>query len=226
MRAAALSMSVRVIGMGFSYAANILVSRSLGIEAFGEYVIALSWALALTLPAKAGFDNSALRYSSIYLEKEDYPALRGFVRFASLVVLAIALVIGGIILLAGPKLIPVTPATRAWTVLLIPPLALLTLYSVVLRTARRIIGSQIYEQMLRPGLIIAGIATAAIFGIHLSPTSAMGLTTSIFGRRDPAPFRSSSGTCPRSALRPVAELAGRQRPHADAWRGPRADEPD
>jgi len=76
-------MAVRIIGLGLSYAANIMLSRLLGLQAYGEYAIALSWALVLTLPAKAGFDNSALRYSSVYLDRDDLPKLRGFIRFAA-----------------------------------------------------------------------------------------------------------------------------------------------
>ena len=64
MHGAALSVGIRVAGVGLSYAANVLLARLLGVRGYGEYVIALSWALVLTLPAKGGFDNSALRYSS------------------------------------------------------------------------------------------------------------------------------------------------------------------
>ena len=146
-------MTVRIAGLGFSYAANILLSRLLGVQAYGEYAIALSWALVLVLPAKAGFDNSALRYSAIYLERRDFAALRGFVGFASATVCAISLVMVAVTLVAGSRLIPVDGATRAWTALLILPLALLSLYSVVLRTAARIFAAQFYEQMLRPALM-------------------------------------------------------------------------
>ena len=70
--AGARSLTVRVAGLFLSYAANVLLSRLLGAEQYGEYSIALSWALTIALPAKAGFDNSALRYSTIYLENRDH----------------------------------------------------------------------------------------------------------------------------------------------------------
>ena len=175
--AAGASMAVRVAGLGLSYGANILLSRLLGVQAYGEYVIALSWALVLTLPAKAGFDNSALRYSTVYLEREDAARLGGFVRFAAGTVIGISALIALLIVAFGSQFIPVDEQTRTWTALLVPPLALLTLFSVVLRTARRIMAAQFYEQVLRPALVIGGLAVAYAVGLHLSPSSAMALTT-------------------------------------------------
>src|SRR5438270_2805470 len=127
---AALSTALRVAGVVLSYVANILLSRLLGIEAFGEYVIALSWALVLTLAAKAGFDNSALRYSTIYFEKQDFAAWRGFIRFAVAAVTLFSLAIGAFILLAGHGLLPGGSGTRVWAALLVLPLAFLALLSV------------------------------------------------------------------------------------------------
>jgi O-antigen/teichoic acid export membrane protein len=176
MHGAGVSMAVRIAGLGLSYVANILLSRTLGISAYGQYVIALSWALVLTLPAKAGFDNSALRYSTIYLEKENFAALRGFIRVGVAAVILISLAVGTLILTAGSALIPVDEQTRRWTALLILPLALLAFGSAVMRTARRIVSAQFYEQMLRPALIIAGVGAATATGFRLSSGSAMGLT--------------------------------------------------
>jgi O-antigen/teichoic acid export membrane protein len=173
---AGLSMAVRIVGIALSYAANVLLSRTLGVDAYGEYVIALSWALTLTLPAKAGFDNSALRFSTIYLEREDYAGFRGFVRVAAAVIILLSLAIEALIWVAGAELIPVGPGTRAWAALLVLPLALLAFFSVIMRTARRILSSQFYEQILRPGVIIVGIGGMFLTGLRLNAASAMGLT--------------------------------------------------
>lgn len=206
---AGVSIAVRIAGVALSYAANVLLSRTLGLTAYGEYTIALSWALVLTLPAKAGFDISALRYSSVYFEREDFSALRGFVRFASLTVIVIALLIGGLILAAGDHLMPVSPSTRIWAAAMVLPLALLAFYSVILRTLRRILSSQVYEQMLRPALVIAGIAAAAVAGIRLTASSAMALTAAAVALALIAILIAM-----RRALRPQAAHA----PRYDEWR--------
>jgi O-antigen/teichoic acid export membrane protein len=171
-------MSVRLAGLALSYAGNIYLSRLLGVRAFGEYVIALSWALVLMLPAKAGFDNSALRFSSIYFENGDAASLRGFIRVAAGTVAGVSLLLAAIILVAGDRFIPVSANTRAWTAALIPLLALLALFSVVIRTARRVIAAQFYEQVLRPLLLILGVAAATLVAhVRLTPGSALAITT-------------------------------------------------
>lgn len=176
LRNAGFSMALRLIGIALSYLANVLLSRLLGMQAYGEYVIALSWALVLTLAAKAGFDNSALRYSTVYYEKGNFPAWRGFIHFAAAVVTLSSIAIGTLIYLAGQKVIPIEDSTSFWAGLLVLPLALLAFFSVILRTTRRILAAQFYEQILRPTVIVAGAACAALAGIQLSASSAMELT--------------------------------------------------
>jgi O-antigen/teichoic acid export membrane protein len=177
LQGAGISIAVRTFGLALSYAANILLSRSLGVQGFGQYSIALSWVIVLTLPAKAGFDNSALRYCTIYLERADFSALRGFLRFATLTVVAITALLDCVILAAGSHLIPVPSAIRIWMVLLLPPLALTTLYSVVVRTAQQIAAAQFYEQVMRPFLVVAGLSAALVVGVRITLPVAMGLTT-------------------------------------------------
>lgn len=123
LRSAAISIAVRVAGLAFRYAAKFLLSRTLGVRALGEYVIALSWALALVLPAKARFDISALRYASLYFERRDYSALRRFIIFAFGIAAFLSLTIAAIVWDLCPM--PVSAATRTWAAFLIPPLALL-----------------------------------------------------------------------------------------------------
>jgi O-antigen/teichoic acid export membrane protein len=176
LQGAGISMGVRTVGVALSYAANVLLSRSLGLEAFGKFAIALSWALVLALPAKAGFDNSALRYGSIYFDKQEFGALRGFVRFSAVAILVVSSSIGVLIIIAGSRLVPADPVTRAWTAALLVPLALMAFYSVVLRAARWIVSSQLFEQMVRPTVVIVGIAIARLAHFGLTPASAMGLT--------------------------------------------------
>lgn len=174
--AAATSMAVRIAGMALSYLASVLMSRLLGVAQFGQYAIALSWSLVLVLPAKAGFDTSALRYSTIYLQSDDLPALRGFLRFGSLIIVLLAVIIGSILVAIGSRLMPVSLGVRLWSALLILPLALLAFYSVVMRTAHRIVASQLYEQVVRPAFIIVAILATVLAGARLSVEAAMGLT--------------------------------------------------
>lgn len=177
LRGAVESISVRVAGVALSYAATLLLSRLLGVSDYGRYAIALSWVLVLTLPAKAGFDNSSLRYATVYLERGDGSSLRAFIRFAAGTVTALSLGIGLLIYLVGQRIASVDPKLVVWAALMVLPLALLALYSVLMRTAQRVIASQFYEQMLRPALIILAVTGLTLTGEQLDAGHALMITS-------------------------------------------------
>lgn len=177
LRGALESVSVRVAGVVLSYAATLLLSRLLGVSDYGRYAIALSWVLVLTLPAKAGFDNSSLRYATVYLERGDGSSLRAFIRFAAGTVTALSLGIGLLIYLVGQRIASVDPKLVVWAALMVLPLALLALYSVLMRTAQRVIASQFYEQMLRPALIILAVTGLTLTGEQLDAGHALMITS-------------------------------------------------
>ena len=155
----------------------MLLSRLLGLSAYGQYAIALSWVLVLTLPAKAGFDNSTLRYATLYIERGDQPALRGFVRFAVATVLAVSLVMGALIIAGGNLVAKADFDVLLWAGLLVAPLALLALFSALMRASGRILASQAYDQMLRPALLAGLAATLTWTGMRMTSSSALMVTT-------------------------------------------------
>lgn len=170
-------MSIRIGGMALSYLAAVVLSRLLGVSNYGNYAIALSWALVLGLVAKAGFDNSSMRFATIYRERGDARSLRAFIGFGAACILMLSLVIGLSMVLVGGYAANVNQRLLTWTALMVPALALLTFYSVLMRTAHRVTASQFYEQMLRPLLIIIGAGAAWFAGIALNPSSALMITT-------------------------------------------------
>jgi O-antigen/teichoic acid export membrane protein len=174
---ASVSIVVRILGLALSYGANIVLSRLLGLSAYGQYAIALSWVLVLTLPAKAGFDNSTLRYATLYIERNDQPALMGFVRFAVAVVVLMSMLVGTLILLFGHLVARAEFKLLLWAALLVAPLALLALFSALMRASGRIFPSQAYDQLLRPLLLLSGAVAFAWVGTRVSASGALMLTT-------------------------------------------------
>ena len=173
---AAISILTRIAGVGLSYAANVLLSRLLGLHYFGQYAIALGWALVLTIPARFGFENSALRYGTIYFESGDFEALRGFIRTATIIVTGVSLLIGAIVVAIGYHLGKADRQLVFWTAAIILPLTLLGLYSSLLRISRKIFASQVYDQVLRPLFVVAGAIIVAFAAIRLNPAGALRLT--------------------------------------------------
>lgn len=174
----AVSIGVRVAGVALSYGVNILLSRFLGLAGYGAYVVALGWALVLVLPARLGFDYSALRYGTAYLEADDRPALRGFVQVSLASVLGLSLVIGAAMIgvaaiWSGRAGLPIVVAAA----LLIGPLAILGILSVLMRVAGKLFDSQFYDQVLRPAVLLLLLALWIAAGGPRVPSGAMVLTT-------------------------------------------------
>ena len=177
LRGAASSITIRIGGVALSYAATVLLSRLLGASEYGKYAIALSWVLVLSLFAKAGFDNSSLRYATVYLERGEGASLRAFIRFAAGAIIGISVVIGALIMIAGGRFAAEDRGLLIWTALMVPPLALLAFYSVLMRTAHRIVASQFYDQILRPLFIILAIGALSVSRVSLDARTALMVTT-------------------------------------------------
>lgn len=172
-----MSIAARVGGVVLAYAAHVLLSRLLGLHGYGIYVIALGWALVLTLPARMGFENSALRYSTIYLEEGRSGLLRGFVEAAAAAVVVSSLVAAlAMVLLAGRFSRELPFGALIWGAAAVLPFALLSVASALIRTTRRIFASQFYDQLLRPGLLILLLGGAAILGSSLDAPDTLALT--------------------------------------------------
>lgn len=172
-RGAGLSVALRCAGIGLSYVANIMLSRLLGAQDFGRYVIALGWALVLTLPARAGFEHSSLRFTTIYFEHRQAGLLRGFFRTALTTVVTLSLIIGCVMAAAGWRAGSVSIVAGAAIIL---PIALLGVASPTMRAAQRIMASQLYDQIVRPAVLILGIGLAVLAGRRLSVEGALLLT--------------------------------------------------
>ena len=78
----ALALGIRVAGAGGMFLSQIVLARSLGVTAFGEYSLVIAWLQGLTVVAKLGLDNSSLRYVSEYVTKNDLARLHYFHREA------------------------------------------------------------------------------------------------------------------------------------------------
>jgi O-antigen/teichoic acid export membrane protein len=64
------------------YWANIFLARHLAIDAFDDYSVAISIVTLLSTLATLGLEKYALRLISLYIERENWPRLRGFWLFS------------------------------------------------------------------------------------------------------------------------------------------------
>lgn len=179
-RASAVSMTVRITGLAVAFLCHIVLSRALGAGQYGQYMIALGWAMVLAIPCRLGLDNSVLRFATIYREEGRAGEFRGLIRLSLGAMMLVATGIVATMLLA--KMAEVRPLEPiAWTViaglaLLIPASAILGWLSALVRTANRIVASQFYEQVLRPLVLTGAVVAAILAGWALDSGQAMLLT--------------------------------------------------
>lgn len=180
LRGSFTSMTVRVCGLALAFLSHLVLSRTLGVAQYGSYVIALGWAMVLVVPARLGLDNSALRFATIYRHERQCGDFRGLVIFSLATIGLASTAIAAALLLGWWG--GIAPLRRIDLLLLagiaitIPFSALLAWLSALIRTANRIFAAQFYEQVLRPGLLIAAIVVLALAGRRLDASSAMLLT--------------------------------------------------
>jgi O-antigen/teichoic acid export membrane protein len=173
-----VSLAVRVAGLALSFPATILLSRLLGIQAFGAYSIALSYASIGAIAVRLGFDNTATKFVSVYRQDGAGRPLRAFFRYAlGVMALAwLAVVAGASLWVAATDASAPLLLLAGGAALVTLALALLGVLSAVLRAFDHIFESQFYEQLLRPLLIIALLVLAWAAGTTLDATLAMAIT--------------------------------------------------
>ena len=170
------SFFVRIAATGLGYAVSVLLSRSLGIAEFGRYSIALGWALVLTIPTRAGFDNSILRFGSVYQEMSDHGQLKGILGVGVATVVAAWGFVTIFGVAAGRQLgVPWSQLLGALTLVL--PLCLLAVFSSLLRVTRNTLASLGFEQVLRPAMVLALVAGCLLLRAPLDAASAIWWTT-------------------------------------------------
>ena len=179
-RASVVSMAVRGAGLGLAFLCHLVLSRALGASHYGQYMIALGWAMVLAIPSRIGLDNSVLRFATIYREEGRSSDFRGLVRFSLGAMTAVAAAIVGIMVVgkaaAFRPLDPIDWALIAGLALLVPSSAILGWLSALVRTANRIFASQFYEQVLRPALLLAAVVVALLASGGINSGQAVLLT--------------------------------------------------
>jgi len=174
----ACSFVLKTASVGFGFLSTVLLARILGAERYGIYAYALSLVTLLALPAHAGLPNLILRETARGMTLERYDLVKGAWQWAGRVVAILSLLVMGI---GGPLLVmwqgglrSLSGQTMAWALPLVPLMALGNLRGAALRGLQRVVLGQLPEFILRPGLFLLMVGSAAVlYGGTLSPPVAM-----------------------------------------------------
>jgi len=159
---------------------QVVLTRTLGATEYGRYAIAISWGLLVAAPTMAGLDASILRFASRYFEFGLGAQLRRFAWFIAFIQLAAILLSAGAVLLTPIRDFALSGSDRRgviWLILFIGSTAFLGSFSVFFTAFRKFLFSQLYQNFVRPGLLIMGILIAELIGVFaVRADSALAMT--------------------------------------------------
>lgn len=153
---AALSLSIRIGGVGLMFMAHVLLARAMSTDDYGSFVYAVNAIPLLVLLVQLGFTSASVKYMHAY--KAEPAALKGFVYTSFWLPCMLALI--GILAIA-PLLLAYVPMTHVmqqtftygmWAVLLF---AMTQTAQQHLRALHRTTYSQIFEQIGLPLMLMA-----------------------------------------------------------------------
>lgn len=156
-RGASIGFSLNVLAAGLGFIVSMLFAQAMGVEQYGVYVLVLSGLQLLHMLSLFGMDTTIVRFAAAYRMQNNWAKLRGLMRFASQLVLALSL---AFLLFAvlSKKFFGVSQfggfyQTVLIGFLLLPIWGLLSVKESALR-ARRLIGvSQMGSALIQPLLV-------------------------------------------------------------------------
>lgn len=159
-----MSFLLRFVGLFFQFAGSILVARLLGVEGFGVYSYAFTWAAILGTLIGLGLGQLAVREVPRFLVRGDAGLLRGFLITAvALIFLTGVLAAGILALLDRADLLPLHIGWPLVTVAAVLQ-ALILAFSSVLNGFQRVVWSQFLESNLRQVTFLVPLGAGALLG--------------------------------------------------------------
>jgi len=179
-RGASGSAGINAAGGLLALLAQLALARLLGVEAFGHYVYAFTWALVLSQIGRLGFQNALVRFTAAYRTRGQWGELHGLARRSAALTLSAGVIAAGAIAAStaglGARLDAPLARTFVLAALLVPPLALLGPIEGLLRGYRQPVRALVPGRIVIPGATLALCgAVAAAAGLTAAP-AAMALT--------------------------------------------------
>jgi len=165
-------------GVVLAFASQIVVARSLGVEAFGIYVTVLIWATLLSLVAGMGLPQAGVRFFATYAERAEWSQYRAYLRSAVRLVVLTGLAAG----IAALGIFAALPALRtalpamAVGVLLVVLFGGSTLANGALLAAHRPFMGELGNTVARAILVMVLVGGAAVAFPPLPVEAALALT--------------------------------------------------
>ncbi len=101
-RSAAVALLIRLGSAALAYAAQVVLARLMGQHEYGVFAYTWIWFLVFSAFATLGFGDSPVRYIAQLRERNEAAYLRGFIRFAALVITIASVAFGALVIALLP----------------------------------------------------------------------------------------------------------------------------
>lgn len=171
---------IRIAYILLGFGISLILTRNIGAEGYGAYSYAFSIVYLLSLPCTFGFNKLITREIAIYLEKSDFGAIRGLIKYSTrLVILTSFGVLFISLFLLFPfnyNLDPIIRDSLMIGLIVLPAYSLIHLFQGTMLGFHKTVQSQLPESIFRPLLTILffGIAILSVKE-GLTPQLAVGL---------------------------------------------------
>lgn len=177
-RLASGALLVRVLGVAAGFALHVLLGRLLGVEEYGVYTYALSWAMLLAFFSRLGLDNALIRFVAVGISGAQWGEVRGLLQRAGRWTLAcsFAAALAALLVVFARRegLEGSFLGALCTTAVLIPLLARVQLLAAAIRGCKRPALAELADEIVRPLLTACiVVAVAAMSGLRLDATTAM-----------------------------------------------------
>lgn len=172
-RGSIISIVIRIAALGLGFVQAVLTARLLGPEGYGIVAVALSVATILATFATLGFGQLAVREVARYSTQQDWPSLRGFLRFSAIVVMSGSVVVAAVlaVFVLGTELVADQYKLAVGIAsLLIFPLAMLAHMRGVLQGFGRVCAAQFPGDLLRPIVLVGCLGFLFLYRKPVTPT--------------------------------------------------------
>ena len=180
-RGAAGAFIVDGLGQASVLGVQILLTRTMGLDAYGVYAYAMAWVSVLFLIARLGLDPLLVRHTSAYKAKEEWGLLRGLVQRSNLwafsASLFLAVVAAGVVWLLRERLGSELTLTFIFGLASLPLLTAASLCQSTLNGLKHVVLGQLPNRILRQSFLALFILGAIfLFGQAITGPLAMALT--------------------------------------------------
>jgi O-antigen/teichoic acid export membrane protein len=160
------------------YAANILLARSLTVEDFDDYSVALSIVTILSTLATLGLEKYALRAIALFLDRQDWPKFRGFWLFSLRTISGFSLILVALLGLVLEAILAIHQADYHIAIVVYAgflPIIAITLFLVEVMAAHgaQILSMTIYRLFLPLVYLLLIIGLSAVSSLKFSALKAV-----------------------------------------------------